>query len=107
MTSSVPNENLVNALLDTLVTVAKTPFNNDAAMTAVRDLLGLNQNSYRDGVTSAIYGELDPGTTNTSIRYKTLTIAYGVSKTANSGYDYGNEFIKTVIRTERTRVPNN
>ncbi|KAI1172126.1 hypothetical protein F4777DRAFT_582249 [Nemania sp. FL0916] len=84
----------VEELLHTLVRVTDTPFANGPVLTTLRQALGLDLNDYRNGVTQTIYGELDPSKSTTTARYKTLAIAYAVSKTANKGYDYGSKYIK-------------
>lgn len=81
-------DQLAQELLSALVDVSQSPFTNATAITAVKNSLGLSQNTYRDRVGVTIYGELSPSNTDTTNRYKVLTMAYAVSKTGNSGYDY-------------------
>ncbi|KAF8419162.1 hypothetical protein EV426DRAFT_702014 [Tirmania nivea] len=75
-------------ILHALADISRSPFTNATAIKAVKNSLGLSQNTYRDRVGATIYGELSPASTDTTNRYKVLTMAYAVSKTGNSGYDY-------------------
>lgn len=101
MDISPENKKKVDDLLATLVKVISTPFTNASAISALQGILGLSQSQYRDAAASPIYGELDPAKSDTATRYKVLSIAYGVSKTSNGGYDYGSQFIKSVVYHRR------
>jgi len=83
-------DQLVNDILHDLSEICRSPFTNTSAIEAVKTTLGLSKDSYRARVPSGttIHGELDPSQTDTTNRYKVLTMAYAVSKTGNSGYDY-------------------
>lgn len=92
----------VRSLVETLVQVTKNEFNHSAAVPAVRSVLGINSNEYRNFPSNGLYNELHPNQSDAVSRYKILAVAFAVTTSSNNGYNYGQQFIRQVnCPTER------